>query len=46
MSSGTHLILQGSSNYVNLEMEVRRARSRTCSTCGLAGASLTCSHHR
>ncbi|KAL4425853.1 hypothetical protein ABPG75_009869 [Micractinium tetrahymenae] len=36
---------QGSSTYVNLEMEVRRARSRTCGACGLPGASLTCSHH-
>ncbi|PRW59423.1 BREAST CANCER SUSCEPTIBILITY 1-like protein isoform B [Chlorella sorokiniana] len=33
---------EGSSVYVNLEEEARRARNRTCSVCGLAGASLLC----
>lgn len=35
---------QGSSVYINLEEEARRSRSRTCSVCGLAGASLLCAH--
>lgn len=35
---------QGSSVYVNLEEEARRARNRSCSVCGLTGASLLCAH--
>ena len=36
--------LQGSSVYVNLEEEARRARQRCCATCFQTGASIVCSH--
>lgn len=44
LHSSPSLTLQGSSVYVNLEEEVRRAHKRTCATCGQMGASLPCAH--
>jgi hypothetical protein len=36
--------LQGSSVYIKLEQEARRAQQRACNACGQAGASITCAH--